>query len=112
MSEHQFRFDDGAAYERMMGTWSRLVGDVFLDWLSPRLELRWIDVGCGNGAFTERVIERGAPAVVCGNLPECLRRKLPSPTRDAIHCLHSSTRAVPWRCPFQRTDSMPLSWRW
>ena len=35
MSEHQIRFDDGAAYERMMGTWSRLAGDVFLDWLNP-----------------------------------------------------------------------------
>jgi ubiquinone/menaquinone biosynthesis C-methylase UbiE len=66
VSEHQFRFDDGAAYERMMGTWSRLVGDVFLDWLSPRPELRWIDVGCGNGAFTERLIERCAPAGVVG----------------------------------------------
>ena len=101
MSEHQFRFDDGAAYERMMGTWSRLVGDVFLDWLSPRLELRWIDVGCGNGAFTERVIERCAPAGVV-EISTRPRRKLPSPARDAIHCLHSSTRAVPWRCPFQR----------
>ena len=29
------RFDDGAAYERMMGTWSRIAGAVFLDWLAP-----------------------------------------------------------------------------
>ena len=36
VSEHQIRFEDGAAYERMMGTWSRLAGDVFLDWLNPR----------------------------------------------------------------------------
>jgi ubiquinone/menaquinone biosynthesis C-methylase UbiE len=66
VSEQQFRFDDGAAYERMMGTWSRLVGDVFLDWLSPRPGLRWIDVGCGNGAFTEQLIERCAPSDVVG----------------------------------------------
>jgi ubiquinone/menaquinone biosynthesis C-methylase UbiE len=66
VSEHQFHFDDGAAYERMMGTWSRLVGNVFLDWLSPRLRLRWIDVGCGNGAFTEQLIERCAPSEVVG----------------------------------------------
>jgi ubiquinone/menaquinone biosynthesis C-methylase UbiE len=66
VSEHQFRFDDGAAYERMMGTWSRLVGDVFLDWLSPRPGLRWIDVGCGNGAFTEQLIEQCAPSHVVG----------------------------------------------
>jgi hypothetical protein len=32
----QIRFDDGAAYERYMGVWSRLAGDVFLDWLVGR----------------------------------------------------------------------------
>jgi hypothetical protein len=36
MAEPQIRFDDGAAYERMMGVWSRLAGEVFLDWLAPR----------------------------------------------------------------------------
>src|SRR5262249_30678828 len=45
MSEPQIRFDDGAAYERMMGTWSRLAGAVFLDWLKPAPGLRWVDVG-------------------------------------------------------------------
>jgi SAM-dependent methyltransferase len=66
MTEQQIRFDDGAAYERMMGVWSRLAGDVFLDWLAPRAGLRWIDVGCGNGAFTELIIERCAPTEVAG----------------------------------------------
>src|SRR3569833_502670 len=56
MSDSQIRFDDGAAYERMMGVWSRLVGEVFLDWLSPAPGLDWIDVGCGNGAFTELLV--------------------------------------------------------
>jgi ubiquinone/menaquinone biosynthesis C-methylase UbiE len=60
------RFDDGAAYERIMGAWSRLVGEIFLDWMAPRPGLRWIDVGCGNGAFTELVVERCAPAEVQG----------------------------------------------
>lgn len=66
MAETQFRFDDGAAYERMMGTWSRLAGDVFLDWLAPNPGLRWVDVGCGNGAFSELIVERCAPAEVQG----------------------------------------------
>ena len=66
MAEHQIRFEDGAAYERMMGTWSRLVGDVFLDWLPPEPGLRWIDIGCGTGVFTELLIERCAPAEVQG----------------------------------------------
>src|SRR5262249_8358628 len=66
MAELQIRFEDGAAYERMMGIWSRLAGETFLDWLAPRPGLRWIDVGCGNGAFTELIVERCAPAEVQG----------------------------------------------
>src|ERR1700704_4884117 len=66
MAEQQFRYDDGAAYERMMGTWSRFAGEVFLDWLKPRSGLRWIDIGCGSGAFTELLVERCAPAEVQG----------------------------------------------
>jgi ubiquinone/menaquinone biosynthesis C-methylase UbiE len=62
----QFRFDDGAAYERHMGTWSRLAGEVFLDWLAPKPGLRWVDVGCGNGAFSELIVDRCAPAEVQG----------------------------------------------
>jgi len=66
MSENQIRFDDGAGYERMMGVWSRLAGDVFLDWLAPSPGLRWVDVGCGNGAFTELLVQRCAPVEVHG----------------------------------------------
>ena len=66
MAESQIRFDDGAGYERMMGKWSRLAGDIFLDWLKPPSALRWIDVGCGNGAFTELLAERCAPAEIQG----------------------------------------------
>ena len=66
MAEQQIRFDDGASYERMMGIWSRLAGDVFIDWLAPRTGLRWIDIGCGSGAFTELLIERCPPAEVQG----------------------------------------------
>jgi SAM-dependent methyltransferase len=61
MTRPPIRFDDGAAYERLMGTWSQTVGQVFLDWLSPAPGQRWIDVGCGNGAFTEQLIQRCAP---------------------------------------------------
>jgi ubiquinone/menaquinone biosynthesis C-methylase UbiE len=66
MGEIQIRYDDGAAYERMMGTWSRAAGRIFLDWLAPEPGLRWVDIGCGNGAFTELVIERCAPSKVDG----------------------------------------------
>jgi SAM-dependent methyltransferase len=66
MQTDQIRFDNGAAYEQYMGKWSRLVGELFLDWLAPKPGQRWLDVGCGNGAFTERIVERCAPASVQG----------------------------------------------
>ena len=62
----QFRFDDGAAYERMMGTWSRLAGEVFINWVKPRSGMHWLDVGCGNGAFTELLIDRCTASKVDG----------------------------------------------
>ena len=66
MADQRIRFDDGAAYERFMGKWSQLAGETFLDWLAPESALRWLDVGCGNGAFTEMVVERCAPVSVDG----------------------------------------------
>jgi SAM-dependent methyltransferase len=63
---NEIRFDDGAAYERYMGAWSQLAGETFLDWLAPSSGLRWLDVGCGNGAFTEMLVERCAPVSVMG----------------------------------------------
>jgi SAM-dependent methyltransferase len=62
----QIRFDDGASYERYMGRWSKLAGEAFLAWLAPPSGLRWLDVGCGNGAFTEMLVARCAPTSVHG----------------------------------------------
>lgn len=64
MGEAEKLFTDGEAYEKRMGRWSRIVGEVFLDWLAVPKGLRWIDVGCGNGAFTEVLIARCAPSAV------------------------------------------------
>jgi len=66
MAETQIRFEDGAAYERNMGNWSQRAGSIFLDWLAAASDLKWIDVGCGNGAFTELLVERCAPVEVQG----------------------------------------------
>ena len=60
------RFEDGDSYERGMSSWSRLAGETFLTWLAPRPGLRWLDVGCGTGAFAELVSERCAPVEVQG----------------------------------------------
>jgi SAM-dependent methyltransferase len=66
MVEPAIRFDDGAAYEEFMGKWSHLAGDIFLQWLRPPAHLRWVDVGCGNGAFTQMLVDRCSPTEVHG----------------------------------------------
>src|SRR5947208_7882923 len=66
MTAKSIRFEDGAGYEQYMGKWSQLAGESFLDWLAPQSGLRWLDVGCGNGAFTEIIADRCAPASVHG----------------------------------------------
>ena len=58
MAQQPNRFDDGEAYERFMGVWSQLAGHA--------TGQRWIDVGCGSGAFTELLIQRCAPAEMQG----------------------------------------------
>ena len=110
MAEQQIRYDDGAAYERMMGVWSRLAGETFLDWLAPRSGLRWIDVGCGNGAFTELLVERCTPAEVRGSI----RLKGNSPLRehDPQRAWRSSAGPTLWRFPLRRARSMQPSWHW
>jgi ubiquinone/menaquinone biosynthesis C-methylase UbiE len=66
VAEPEIRFDDGQAYERSMGVWSRLAGEIFLNWLCTSPGLRWLDVGCGSGAFTELIVQRCAPAEAQG----------------------------------------------
>lgn len=96
MAEQQLRFDDGAAYERLMGVWSRLAGTVFLDWLAPKPGTRWVDVGCGNGAFTALVCERCAPAEVQGIDP------------SGAQLAFARTRAGTGKARFQQGDAMAL----
>lgn len=66
MADAKTWFNNGAAYEEAMGRWSRLVGEIFLAWLAPEPGLRWIDVGCGNGAFTELLMQHCAPSEAHG----------------------------------------------
>jgi ubiquinone/menaquinone biosynthesis C-methylase UbiE len=66
MNEAPNLFGDGKAYERLMGRWSRLVGEKFLDWIDAPKNLKWLDAGCGNGAFTEVLMARCSPASVIG----------------------------------------------
>jgi ubiquinone/menaquinone biosynthesis C-methylase UbiE len=64
VTENTGFFTDGEAYQQMMGQWSRGAGDVFLDWLALPGGLRWLDVGCGTGAFTQLLLDKCEPRQV------------------------------------------------
>jgi SAM-dependent methyltransferase len=96
MPTDEIRFDDGAAYERYMGKWSQLAGANFIEWLAPKAGLRWLDVGCGNGAFTEMLVARCAPATVEGIDP--------SPQQLAFARTRPALRAA----EFRQADAMAL----
>lgn len=66
MTETRVAFDDGDAYDRYMGRWSRAIGEKFLAWLDPPAHRHWLDVGCGTGAFTDLVLARAAPEKIIG----------------------------------------------
>jgi SAM-dependent methyltransferase len=96
MVETQIRFEDGLSYERYMGDWSRRVGTIFLEWLALPSGLKWIDVGCGNGAFTELIVERCAPNEVRGIDPS-------EPQLD-----FARKRSAARLAKFERGDAMTL----
>ena len=89
-------FDDGAAYERFMGRWSRAAGEAFLEWIRPSSGGRWLDVGCGGGAFTELVLARCSPAAVCAV----------DPARTQIN--HARAQPVGKRAEFRVADAEKL----
>ena len=66
VDEPVFTFDDSAAYERSIGRWSRAVAPLFLQWLAPPSNARWLDVGCGTGVLSHTLLELCAPASVIG----------------------------------------------
>jgi ubiquinone/menaquinone biosynthesis C-methylase UbiE len=96
MSESTIRFDDGQAYEQYMGIWSRIAGEQFLDWLKPAPSQAWADIGCGNGAFTQVVVDRCRP--------EAIRGFDPSPQQIA----YARARFPAGLTDFQQADAMAL----
>src|SRR5207302_4560772 len=58
--------------------------------------LRWLDVGCGNGAFTETIVERCAPLSVDGVDP------------SAEQLAYARTRPASLIAQFKQGDAMAL----
>ena len=96
MSLEPIKFDDGVAYERMMAFWSRLVGPKFLNWLSLHNGRRRIDVGCGNGAITEKIVQRCSPSKVQGIDP------------SEVQIAFASNREGARKAVFQTGDAMGI----
>jgi ubiquinone/menaquinone biosynthesis C-methylase UbiE len=66
MAETRIAFDDGDAYDRYMGRWSRAIGQKFLAWVGAPKNLSWLEVGCGTGAFTRMILDHAAPHKIVG----------------------------------------------
>jgi SAM-dependent methyltransferase len=59
-------WDDGTAYERYVGRWSRPVAAQFVRWLGTPAGSAWLDFGCGSGALTHTILTGGSPRLVIG----------------------------------------------
>jgi SAM-dependent methyltransferase len=98
MADPTVTFDDGAAYERFMGRWSRAAGAIFLDWVTPPKGGRWLDIGCGTGAFTQLVLDTCSPAAVVAVDPSSAQidyvRKQPAAKRSEFRV--ADAQALPF----------------
>jgi SAM-dependent methyltransferase len=79
-----------------MGVWSRTAGEQFLDWLKPWPGQVWADIGCGNGAFTQVLVDRCQPQTIRGFDP--------SPQQIA----YARARFAEAVAEFQQADAMAL----
>ena len=80
----------------MGGVWSRSVGRRFLDFLLPQPDQLWLDVGCGNGAFTDLVMHNCAPDGMHGIDP------------SEGQLAYARKRLAGRRAVFQQGDAMAL----
>lgn len=56
----------GRSYEHYMGRWSRQVAARFVDWLQPRPNMDWLDIGCGTGALSQTILNHAEPLSLTG----------------------------------------------
>ena len=52
----------GEVYDGFMGRWSRLVAESFVNWLAIEPGAEWLDVGCGSGALSSKIVARANPS--------------------------------------------------
>ena len=75
MTAPEALFTDGAAYERLMGRWSRLVGEIFIEWLDVPPGLRWLDlmtlIRCPNNQHCNPNSKYGPGANMSASIQDC-----------------------------------------
>ena len=54
------------AYDWRAGRWSQAVGRSFVEWLGCPPGLRWLEIGCGAGALSRAILEKGEPGRLIG----------------------------------------------
>ena len=94
MNAPRIKFNNAADYDRMMGVWSQSVGDVFLDWLKSGLGKRWLDIGCGTGAFTQQIKDRCAPSEMIAVDPSDVQLEFARARGGMENCIFQSADAM------------------
>lgn len=92
-------FEDALGYEQFMARWSRPLGQAFLNWFSAPANMRWLDVGCGTGIFTELISDTRSPVKVVGI--DCARAQIE----------HACRKALCQRVEFRVADAQHLPFR-
>ncbi|MGE5301907.1 MAG: class I SAM-dependent methyltransferase, partial [Alphaproteobacteria bacterium] len=78
------RFSNADAYEYLMGRWSSVLAEKFLDFVGIRDGERILDVGCGTGALAASAAARTQRSEIVGIDPvapflDYARRRIPDP---------------------------------
>jgi ubiquinone/menaquinone biosynthesis C-methylase UbiE len=89
-------WEQGDAYERYIGRWSRQVAPRFLSWLRVPPNRRWLDVGCGTGALCSAILDQCSPCSVTGVDPskgflDTARQRVPA----GVRLLQGSATSIP-----------------
>ena len=96
MAEAKIAFDAAGDYERFMGRWSRAIGEKFLAWLAPPPNARWLDVGCGTGAFSELILRHCSPKSMAGIDPSPAQIEYAQKLLPAVRFQVADSSALPF----------------
>ena len=79
-----------------MAPWSAAAAVVFLDWLSPPSQGRWLEIGCGTGALTRVIAAR------------CNPKKVVAVDTEPTQIDHARSSLIDRRVTFRMADARSL----